>query len=177
MRSTVLPAAPPVADSTDSTDTVHEFLLKESVCAVAAESETHKFFFIYIDEVIEMEGESNLEDVEDESDDDNDGDDDDDHDVDDTDHDEDIIADNHGHQIPAGCSYIKGRYLEQDKDVTRGKYRGVIYKLIKEPVFFYKETVVYPIVNYEWKGKKIFISNNAYCDVLRYVEAFGMSSI
>ena len=144
MRSTVLPAAPPVADSTDSTDTVHEFLLKESVCAVAAESETHKFFFIYIDEVIEMEGESNLEDVEDESDDDNDGDDDDDHDVDDTDHDEDIIADNHGHQIPAGCSYIKGRYLEQDKDVTRGKYRGVIIQTYKRTCFLLQRDCCLP---------------------------------
>ena len=69
------------------------------------------------------------------------------------------------------------RYLEQDKDVNRGKYKGVIYKLMRDPVVFYKETVVYPLVNYEWKGKKIFISNNSYCDVLAYVEKFGMSSI
>ena len=75
------------------------------------------------------------------------------------------IGNVHGHKIPAGCSYIKGRYLEQDKDVNRGKYKGVIYKLMRDHVVFYKETVVYLLANYKWKGKKIFISNNSYCDV------------
>ena len=61
--------------------------------------------------------------------------------------------------------------------MNRGKYKGVVYKLMHDPVVFYKETVVYPLVNYEWKGKKVFISNNSYCDVLAYTERFGMSSI
>ena len=52
---------------------------------------------------------------------------------------------------------------------------GDAYELMLNPVAFYKETVVYPLVNYEWKGKKI-ISNNSYCDVLAYIEKFGMSS-
>ena len=52
---------------------------------------------------------------------------------------------------------------------------GDAYKLMRNPVAFYKETVVYPLVNYKWKEKR-FISNNSYCDVLTYIEKFGMSS-
>ena len=39
------------------------------------------------------------------------------------------------------------------------------------PVIFYKESFVYPFVNFEWKGEKIFLSNNSFCDVLRYIES------
>ena len=145
------------------------------MCAVAADSKKHKFFFIYIEEVVEMEneGSTEVEDASDSENEDGDNDDDDDENEDDPE----VITDKHGHIIPAGCSYIRGRYLEHDKDMNRGKYKGVVYKLMRDPVVFYKETVVYPLVNYEWKGKKVFISNNSYCDVLAYTERFGMSSI
>ena len=44
-------------------------------------------------------------------------------------------------------------------------------------VLFYKESVVYPYVNYESKGKKLVISNIDYADVISYAEKSGMSAI
>ena len=49
-------------------------------------------------------------------------------------------------------------------------------KLMKDHVLFYKESVVYPYVNFERKGKKL-ISNIDYVDVISYAEKCGMSAI
>ena len=70
-------------------------------------------------------------------------------------------------------SYLKGRYLEKDLPTRRGQS----YKLMADYVLFYKESVVYPYVNYESKGKKLVISNIDYVDVISYAEKSGMSAI
>ena len=46
---------------------------------------------------------------------------------------------------------------------------------MKDHVLFYKESVVYPYVNFERKGKKLI--NIDYVDVISYAEKCGMSAI
>ena len=52
-----------------------------------------------------------------------------------------------------------------------------IPKLLECFLSVLKESVAYPSVNYESKGKKLVISNIDYVDVISYAEKSGMSAI
>ena len=80
------------------------------------------------------------------------------------------------HDIKAGQEYISGYYLEKRSETLK----GITYTVNeKKSIFFYKESIVYPFVNAEEKPDKkkktLYISNNDYCDILRFVEETKMA--
>ena len=82
------------------------------------------------------------------------------------------IKDTLGHPVIMGQNYISGYYLEKSYDTKKGT---LYYVNDKEEVYFYEDSLVYPFVNVEEKGstkdkKKFFLSNEDYCDVLRFIE-------
>lgn len=176
LRSTVIPTSLP--DNPTSSSTAHEFLLQNSICAVAAdEKSTETVHFIYVEEVVEMEEdeEENNDSGKVGEDDDSEDDKDCDHESSDEDDDDEMNKDIYGHVIPSGCSYVRGKYLEKHSETKK----GLKYRKMKVDTYFYKESVVYPFVNHTMQNKNtiIHISKNDYCEVLAYVEASGMACI
>ena len=55
--------------------------------------------------------------------------------------------------IPVGVNFIKGHFMEKSV-FSNSKYQT--YKLLRKVTFFYKESVVYPYVNFG-QNKKGFI--------------------
>ena len=79
----------------------------------------------------------------------------------------------YGHTVAQGNEYFSGKYLERESE-TRHKRS---FKEMKKTMFFYRTSVVYPFVNFE-KSKNLFhITKTEYCDVLSYIEHFGMASL
>ena len=82
-------------------------------------------------------------------------------------------VDDYGHKVPAGQSCIRGSYLEK----TSTNKNGDNYKLMTKIVYFYKESVVYPFVNFEKQKLHYTISKNDLCEIISYVQHFGMSAL
>ena len=57
------------------------------------------------------------------------------------------IEDDYKHVVQKGDTYIEGRHLEED-GTTRSELK---FKLMKKVVFFRKESVVYPFINFQRK--------------------------
>ena len=81
------------------------------------------------------------------------------------------MTDDYGHKVIQGQVCFKGRYLE--KDSTSRKEQS--FKLMNKFAFFFKDNVVYPFVNFTEKKDLYVITNNDFCDVISYVEHYGMS--
>ena len=86
------------------------------------------------------------------------------------------MTDSFKHDIKAGQEYISGYYLEKQSETLK----GITYTINeKNSVFFFKESIVYPFVNVEEKPAKkkktLYISNNDYCDIIRFVEEAKMA--
>ena len=85
------------------------------------------------------------------------------------------MIDDYQHVIPPGISCLEGRYLEQ-----HGENRSnLVFKMNKNKVYFYKECVVYPFVNYHTikDGTVFHILKADYTDILMYVDHYGFSQI
>ena len=65
-----------------------------------------------------------------------------------------MIHDNESFITPVLC-YIEGRFMEK-LDVLA---RGFLYKLFKKKTSFFKESVVYPFVQFKWHKKGFFPFN------------------
>ena len=155
------------AETSDATSIAHEFLFEKSICAVAADVKSFdSVIFIYVEEVVEIESADVLEDI------DSEGEVDYDEENDNADIENDVgVTDGYGHMIPAGHSYVRGKYMEKQGETKHGKR----YTCMKKDVYFYKESA---FVNFQQKKDNIFyISNNEFCDVLSYAENCGMSAI
>ena len=106
--------------------------------------------FIYVEEVVEIESADVLEDIDSEGEVDYDGD---DEENDNADIENDVgVTDGYGHMIPAGHSYVRGKYMEKQGETKHGKR----YTCMKKDVYFYKESVVYPFVNFQQQKKITF---------------------
>ena len=88
------------------------------------------------------------------------------------------IMDDFHHLIRKDQNYVSGYYLEKRFDTAKGKTYSVN---MKKNVFFYKESIVRPFVNFveneNGKRKTMFISNEEYCEVIYFVEETKMSMI
>ena len=58
----------------------------------------------------------------------------------------DNIVDDYGHQIALGQNYLIGHYFERDFSSSKHEQ---LYTCMKKKIFFYKESVVYPFVNFQ----------------------------
>ena len=74
--------------------------------------------------------------------------------------------DAYGHSVPKGVAFMKGNFLEKIQDSTNGQ----IFKLPKKITFFYKESVLYPYVNFKETKKGLVLSSSEYTDIIHYVE-------
>ena len=83
------------------------------------------------------------------------------------------IEDDYKHVVQKGDTYIEGRHLEED-GTTRSELK---FKLMKKVVFFRKESVVYPFVNFQRKDDTHLVSKQDYCDILHYVDHYGMAAL
>ena len=48
---------------------------------------------------------------------------------------------------------------------------------MRKTTFFYKESVAYPFVNFDYRKHLYVISNNDFCDVISYVDHYGMAAL
>ena len=63
--------------------------------------------------------------------------------------------------IAPGLCYIEGRFMEK-VDVLA---KGFLYKLFKKKTFLFKESAVYPFVQFKGHKKGFFISMEEYDEV------------
>ena len=80
-------------------------------------------------------------------------------------------CDDFNHKVVQGQSYLSGHYLEKDKSTKN----GVVYRRNnKDIVFFFKESIIYPLVsfdeNYKTKKNMYFLTNEKYCEILYFIE-------
>ena len=83
------------------------------------------------------------------------------------------MIDDYENVIAPGLPYIEGRFMEK-VDVLA---KGYLYKLSKKKRFFFKESVVYPFVQFTGHKKGFFLSMEEYAEVLNYVGSNGLSHI
>eukprot|EP00794_Sanderia_malayensis_P019611 gene19611-21542_t len=80
-------------------------------------------------------------------------------------------VDGYKNVIPPGTMYVSGYFLERD---TVGK-KSVSYKIDKSRVtYVYKESIVYPYVNFVAKDGHVVLHNEDYTDILMWVEKKGL---
>ena len=72
-----------------------------------------------------------------------------------------------------GQIYLMGHYLERISDTKK----NTKYKLMNKTVHFLKENIVYPFINFKINNCTYLITYSEYCDILSYVEQFGMVSL
>ena len=85
------------------------------------------------------------------------------------------MSDDYGHKISMGQMFIRGNYLEK---VYSSNKTSAKYKCMEKLVYFYKGNVVYPFVNFEKQNQHYFvISNNDFCEVISYVQHYGMGAL
>ena len=85
----------------------------------------------------------------------------------------DDIVDDYRHHVQRNQQYIECHYLEKD-DKTK---KGHIYRMDSKIAFVFKECIIYPFVNIKQSGSKYILSDEDYCEVLRYIEHSGFSHL
>ena len=83
------------------------------------------------------------------------------------------ICDDYGVKVGLGQKYLYGKFLEKE-GTCRG---GQKFKLMRKTTFFYKESVAYPFVNFDYRKHLYVISNNDFCDIISYVDHYGMAPL
>ena len=84
------------------------------------------------------------------------------------------VVDDYEHIVPEGVDYLKGHYLEKvDETIKVYKYQ----LMHKKSVFFYKESVVYPFVNFQATQKHLLLLKRDYVDMLYYLEQNGVATM
>ena len=87
---------------------------------------------------------------------------------------EEDVVDDYGFRVALGQRYLKGHYVEQSKCTNKGREFKVAHKKV---TYFFKESVVYPFVQFELLNNIYFLSNNNLVDILYYVEQNGLDSL
>lgn len=83
------------------------------------------------------------------------------------------ITDDYGNRIAPGLSCIEGRFLEK----VEASAKGFLFKLSKKKTYFFRESVVYPFVQFTMAKKGYHLSTMEYVEILNYVESNGLSRI
>ena len=85
-------------------------------------------------------------------------------------------VDGYKHVIGPGVPYLRGYLLEK---IARAQRRdGDYYKVIKsKETFFYKDTIVYPFVQFDAQKKGLFLSNTELVTILNYVESNSLTPL
>ena len=83
------------------------------------------------------------------------------------------MTDDYNNIIAAGMDYVEGNFLEKLHVVQK----GTLYKLSKKKTYFFKESVVYPFVQFTAAKKGLLLSNEEFVTILNYTESTGLSSI
>ena len=85
--------------------------------------------------------------------------------------------DDYGHNVPKSQPYLFCNYLEKLND----NKKGVVCQKSKKNVFLYKESIVYPLVefesNYNKKEDLFFLSKNKFIEVFNCVQFTAMGSL
>ena len=81
-------------------------------------------------------------------------------------------SDDYGHTIPIGTHYLKGHFMEKTAHSTKTHQT---YSLSKKTTYFYKESVVYPFVQFEESKKGFKLDGNHYTEILNFVEKNNFS--
>ena len=69
--------------------------------------------------------------------------------------------------------YIEGKFMEK----VHIEPKGTLYKLSKKKAYFFKESVVYPFVQFTGAKKGFLLLNKEFVTILNYIESTGLSSI
>ena len=83
----------------------------------------------------------------------------------------------YGHVVQKDEEYVSGYYLEKHSETCKGKMYSINKK---KDVFFFKESIIYPFMNFtevNGKKKRMFLSNEDYCDLLHFVDETKMAMI
>ena len=83
------------------------------------------------------------------------------------------MTDDYNNIIAAGMDYVEGKFLEKLHVVQK----GTLYKLSKKKTYFFKDSVVYPFVQFTTAKKGLLLSNEEFVTILNYTESIGLSSI
>ena len=82
------------------------------------------------------------------------------------------LLDDYCNAVAAGESYLEGHFLEKQHETTR----GFLYKVnLKKKTFFFKESVLYPFVNFSERKTGLFLDNHDYVDILYNIQKSGAS--
>ena len=85
------------------------------------------------------------------------------------------MHDDYHHTVAGGHEYIEGQFMEKVDDMPN---KGILYKLMPKKTFFYKESVVYPFVQFKTMKKGLYLlSMNEYVEILNFVECSGLSRV
>ena len=76
-------------------------------------------------------------------------------------------VDDYGHIIPTGVGYMMGNFLEKSSHSTKSSQT---YTLSKKLTFFYKESVVYPYVNFQPCKNGFKLKMSDYTEILHFIE-------
>ena len=68
----------------------------------------------------------------------------------------------YGNIIPVSVNFIKGHFMEKSV-FSNWKYQR--YKLSRKVTFFYKESVVYPYVNFKQNKKGFILKMDEYAEI------------
>ena len=82
------------------------------------------------------------------------------------------MTDDYGNIIALGLNYIEGKFMDKVDTLAE----GFLYKLSKKKTYFFKESVVYPFVQFTANKKGFLLSMAEYVEILCYVEN-GLSYI
>ena len=71
-----------------------------------------------------------------------------------------------GRLISSGQKYVAGKYLEK----VGSKKQCQTYKLMQKNVYFFKNNIIYPFVNFQARKEVYSISDSEYSEVIQYAE-------
>ena len=79
----------------------------------------------------------------------------------------------YNNKIAPGQSYIEGKFMKKVDILDK----SFLFKVSKKRTFFFKESVVYPFVQFTEGKKGYHLSMVEYVEILNYVESNGLSRI
>ena len=60
---------------------------------------------------------------------------------------------------------------------TRSTKKGLLFKEESKKTYFFKESIVYPFVQFSTLKMELYLTNNDFADILAFVEQTGMASL
>ena len=83
------------------------------------------------------------------------------------------MTDDYNNIISPGMDHFEGKFMEK----VHIEPKGTLYKLSKKKTYFFKESVVYPFVQFKGSKKGFLLSNEEFVTVLNFIESTELSSI